>query len=116
MAVLVMISMISVEDFQTSNLYVVYFYGGDWCPPCKAMKPVWDNKNVREELKNYKGRREWGISIDDRSNDEYIKRYKITCVPTVIIVTSEGKILKRHEGFMSSNDLVGFLKTVEKNE
>ena len=42
-----------------------------------------------------------------------IKKYKITLVPTLVFIDKEGKIVKKQEGLMTSNEIVAILDKIK---
>ena len=77
-------------------------FHADWCRPCQMMKPVFES--VQNELPNniYKE-----INIDH--NQTMASKYGVTSIPTTIILT-EGRVIGRHTGFMSKQQLKKFIE------
>jgi thioredoxin-related protein len=101
------------------------FNGSDWCPPCKALRKNVLNtqafldfaKNnlvlVDVDFPNYKQQTE----ELKRANRALANRYKIEGYPTVIVLSSDGKELKKLDGYDGQNakDFVAELQKL-KNE
>ena len=97
---------------------LVEFTGSDWCPPCKMMrKNVFSKKEFVEaaskkwilvELDLPKGNKE----VADR-NRPLAEKFKITGVPTVILLDKNGKEFNR---FIASQfpSVQAFLKNLDK--
>ena len=80
------------------------FYA-DWCGPCKAMKPVF------EELeKEYEGKVEFE-SIDVEQNGALAAKYQVMSIPTFVILKDE-KEVSRRLGAMTKDS---FKEWLEKN-
>ncbi|MCI5146348.1 MAG: thioredoxin, partial [Candidatus Electrothrix sp. AR3] len=83
------------------NIKVMKFYA-DWCPPCNAMKPEYEQVKkiypyiVFEE-------------IDFDQDKAKIAQYNIRSIP-VVITSKNGKETGRNAGYMSRNDLVKFIE------
>lgn len=74
--------------------------GADKCIPCKAMKPILDG--LREE---YAGRMDVEF-VDVWKNSVAAEKHRIQVIPTQIFFSAEGKELRRHEGFLSKEDIL----------
>lgn len=61
------------------------FYA-DWCSPCKAMEPIFEE--VKEE---YKGKVEFK-AIDVDQNNERAREYGVMSIPTYIIINDEKEV------------------------
>lgn len=72
-----------------------------WCQPCKAMQPIIDW--ARAEGYNIRD-----VEMTDPDNDRLVEQYRITSVPTFILL-QDGKEIRRQTGAMTKNRLVEFL-------
>ena len=82
-----------------------------WCGPCRMMHPVVDRlqKEMNGRLDVYK------IDIDDRSMADFVNRYRIASVPTLIIFR-RGEILWRRSGLIGYVQLEEAFHELEKTE
>ena len=82
-----------------------------WCGPCRMMHPVVDRlqKEMNGRLDVYK------IDIDDRSMADFVNRYRIASVPTLIIFR-RGEILWRQSGAIGYDDLKKVIEKLEKTD
>ena len=80
---------------------VVDFYAV-WCGPCKMMTPV------LHEVKERIGEKATILKMDIDKNPDYVRRYNIQAVPTLIIFQG-GKILWRKNGVTSSREILEHL-------
>lgn len=94
------------EDLITSNIPVLVDFFAEWCGPCKAMKPIW------EELKGIKGEKVRIVKVDVDKHKEIAAYYQIQSVPTLMIF-KDGKQLWRQSGVMRANDLNTILAQYE---
>lgn len=88
------------EEFKTligQDLTVVDFYA-QWCEPCKLLTPIFDS--IQEEI----GNKANFIKIDIDYNLELAREYRVSSVPTVLII-KEGKIVDSTVGFLPKDVL-----------
>ncbi len=80
--------------------------GAKKCIPCKLMAPI-----MKELEKEYHETGRAAIYfIDVWENKEQGKKFGIRSIPTQIFYDSEGNEVKRHEGFISKEDVVAMLE------
>ena len=73
------------------------------CIDCQTM-----NKIIKEIYPQYKDKVELTeINVQDGNpkNDEWIKKYEVSLVPTIILIDSNGNKTKRIEGAISKEEL-----------
>ena len=85
--------------------YTILEFGAKWCDSCKKMKSSWRDSRVKNELKKY--HRSGYIDIDKYPN--LAVQFGVDSIPTVLIVDSNGRVLKRAIGYMSADQLYQFL-------
>jgi thioredoxin-related protein len=92
--------------------YSVIVFSATWCGPCQRMKRnVWPKDRIKVQLKKYNGGKAW---FQDSQRDKSIfRKYGVYSVPTIIIVDSKGKAVKRATGYMSVSQLEAFLSDVK---
>lgn len=66
-------------------------FSATWCVPCRKFSPVFDR--TAEEFDDVKF-----LSVDIDKNAETAQAFNVNAVPTVIILDSAGKELRRYEG------------------
>ncbi|MCM1152013.1 MAG: thioredoxin domain-containing protein [Alistipes sp.] len=91
-------------------LTLVDFFAS-WCGPCRMMHPIVDRfkEQMRGRVDVYK------IDVDDRDMADFVSRYRIASVPTLIFFR-RGEILWRQSGMMSYEQLTGVFEKLEKTE
>lgn len=75
-------SVSSTSDFDKilqDNPVVLVDFQADWCPPCRAMKPV-----VHELEQQYKGKVKV-VEIDVDANPELAQRYRASSIPLFLV-------------------------------
>lgn len=85
---------IPVDDYGT----VVDFYA-DWCPPCKKLKPIFD-----EFKQKYEGRLNFvTINVDQYQN--LASTYNVSNIPTLLFISRDGKELGRMVGLHAPEEI-----------
>jgi len=82
---------------------VLDFYA-DWCIPCKEMDVKTFDK-VADELQRFQLVKVDCTNDDDPVVVETVKRYDAQTRPTVIVVDSDGKVVKKYDGVVSADEL-----------
>lgn len=78
---------------------VLKFYA-DWCQPCKMLTKVIEGvQDLNTEIVN--------INIDN--DQETAVQFAIRGVPTLVVLDSEGKEVRRKSGMMSEQDFRAFV-------
>ena len=86
----------------------ILIFSAQWCAPCRQMKAhVWSNATVKSQLSKYTSIQH--LDVEDNSVGKQLAMvYKVSGVPTVIMVDEDGKPLKRGN-FMGVNQIMEFL-------
>jgi thioredoxin 1 len=96
----------TIDEPLATGQPVLAEFGRGTCIPCKEMKPI-----LEELSKEYDGRLKVLIlSIDDYR--DLTNQYRITAIPTQVILDSTGKEVFRHIGFWAKNEIVAQLDTL----
>ena len=103
---------VSTADMQNSKGTIIDFYA-DWCIPCKELEAsTFSNPKVIVEAKGfnaYKANMTKSLSPEVEALRD---KYKIVGVPTVLIINSQGKEVKRITGYINANEFLKMLKEV----
>jgi thioredoxin 1 len=84
----------------------------DWCPPCKQMdKTTW----VDEKTIAYFKDNAIAFQFDVDKEEKLAKDLRIEAMPTMIVF-KDGKEIDRSVGFMSTDDMIGWLEDVKKGK
>ena len=95
------------EAKSEKKMVLMDFNGSDWCPPCKALR-----KNVLNspEFKEYAAKNLILVDVDfpktkaqseeqKAANRKLAEEYKVEGYPTVVVLSSDGKELKKSVGY-----------------
>jgi thioredoxin-like negative regulator of GroEL len=85
------------------HLPVLLEFSLDICIPCRRMKPI-----LEEVTKEYQGK----LLVKILEIEDYpylVRQFDIRVVPTQIFLDSQGKVFRRHEGFLDRASLDGVL-------
>lgn len=85
-------------------MYTLIDFYADWCGPCIAMKPVFEE--VEKEFGSKISFKK--VNVDEDS--EQAQKYGIMSIPTFVIVDEDGKELDRRMGAMPKAQLVSFIE------
>ena len=95
------------EQPATKKVTQMLYFGATWCPPCKRMKQLFKDPEVKKELDRLDFRM-YDIDIDG----EMKRKYNITKVPTTIF-QAEGKMGTRYTGSIPKSQLLQILRSIK---
>ncbi len=93
-----------VANAKEKNIPVMMTFTSTMCMDCKKMKEV-----IHEVEGNYSGRMNFVIinaTGNDKKVKEYIKKYNIVLVPTMIFIDEDGNQVNKIEGAISKERLI----------
>ena len=102
-----MVTVITSDNFENevrkADLPVIMDCYADWCGPCKAMAPMFD-----ELSEKYDGKVKFcKINIDD--NMDVVKPYRVMSIPNFLAFKDGEKVA----GMVGAQDLNGFTSFIE---
>jgi thioredoxin-related protein len=115
------LSKAQVKAKEDKKMVLMDFNGSNWCPPCKALrKTVLDS----QAFINYAKTNLVLVDVDfpqpshqteelKKANEALSRKYSVDALPTVIVLSSEGKELKRLEGYDGASP-ADFIAQLEK--
>ena len=78
------------------------------CGECKRVEPV-----VQNVVTKYQDSIHYiviPVQINNKYNRDMISKYKVTLVPTIVILDRNGNIIKRIEGYVDENTLETYVR------
>lgn len=97
---------------ETDKLIFIDAYT-NWCGPCKRMAAT---SFMEEEVGEIFNERFVNIKIEmekDAEGPEVARLYKVRAYPTLLVINSEGKLIKQSVGFMTADQLIAFANSIE---
>lgn len=92
----------SFQEALNADIAVIDFYA-DWCGPCKAMAPVFDEFAKETEGKVVAGK----VNVDN--HPELAQKYSVVSIPTLVVL-KKGALAKK---FVGVTDIDTLLDAVE---
>jgi HEAT repeat protein len=85
---------------------VLLIFSAEWCGPCKLLKK---NSLAAKEFTDGGGAlRVTDVDID--ADEKTARRFEVNAVPTLVLLTADGKIVSRRTGYLSAADLLSWIE------
>jgi len=98
----------------SSNTAELMFFYADWCPHCKAAKPIWNDLTIEYENKTINGYKviftEVDCSEETSEVEKLMNQYSVEGYPTIKLI-KDGKLIE-YDAKPSKETLTKFLNTV----
>ncbi|MHB1686237.1 MAG: protein-disulfide reductase DsbD family protein [Ignavibacteriaceae bacterium] len=105
----------SLSQNLSSNKGVVIDFYADWCIPCKELDAsTFTDPKVIDESKNFVTLKANMTKTLSPEVEQLREKYKIVGVPTVLILNSKGKEVKRITGFVNAKEFSEMLQNIEQ--
>lgn len=89
-------------------------FTADWCAACKRLaRETFPESSVRSELERFVLLEVDATNDDDPKVIEVQKRYRVVGLPTVILIDSDGKEVRRFTDFVPPGRFLPVLKDVK---
>lgn len=97
----------ALTEAQSQQRPVLLVFGATWCPPCKKMKrEVWPDAKVAEAVAA--GFVPVYVDIDDRAQSKVTAQYRVSSIPAVLVLNSNG-VATHQRSTMSVSQTLEFL-------
>lgn len=85
---------------------VFVFFTGEFCSWCQKQKDVLMEQKVLDSLKNHVI-----CFVDLLERKDLAKKYNVKSVPSYFIIDADEKMIKKHTGYKSADDLVSWIQS-----
>lgn len=106
----------TIENYETSlknNERMVIDFYADWCIPCKELdKLTFSDKRVVKEFGRFTIYKV-DMTQNNDINEQLRKRFDVIGMPTVLVIDSNGKEVKRLTGFVKADEFLGYIKDLK---
>lgn len=95
-------------SYSQDNCPKLIKFTSNMCGECKRVEPV-----IQEVAKKYQDSVQYiviPVQINNKYNQEMISKYRVTLVPTIVILNKDGKVTKRIEGYIDYNTLDDYVR------
>lgn len=89
----------------SKKMKTLLVFGAPWCSACTAMHKSMKDPKAVEALKEYNI-----IEVNSDKNKELTQKYSVDALPTLVIVNSADKVVKKKVGVQSPAELQNWLK------
>lgn len=97
----------ATESAATDQSLVLLIFGAEWCGPCKLLKK--NTLDAKEFLESAGALRIAEVDID--VDEKAARSFDVSAVPTLVLLTADGKIVARRTGYVDAKTLLGWLDT-----
>lgn len=104
----------AVSAAREGNKPLMIDFTADWCAACKRLaRETFPESSVRSELERFVLLEVDATNDDDPKVIEVQKRYRVVGLPTVILIDSDGKEVRRFTDFVPPGRFLPVLKDVK---
>ena len=93
-------------EARKSHRPVFAYFTAAWCGPCKRMKSTtWADNTVRDAMEKFVP-----VKIDVDAQATVARQFGVDSMPTYLIFSENGELLRRLSGMMPPEQMVGWLE------
>lgn len=97
---------------KSENKRILIDFYADWCAACVELDNyTWVDGSVQKAVQNYELLK-FDFTKQNNTTNELMKKYKIQGLPTVLVLSPEGKELNRFTGFKSAKEFLVWLDSI----
>ena len=97
----------ALADAKRQDKLVFVDFVTDWCGPCKVMdKYVYTSKLAVDTMNSV-----IAVQLDGDKEKELVERYQVTGYPTMLLLDSDGQVVRRISGYASATRLKALIGT-----
>ena len=94
-----------IEAAQSHHPVFAYFTAV-WCPPCQQMKKTtWADNTVKAQMEKFVP-----VKIDVDAHPELTEKYGVNAMPTFVIISEQGEVLRHRTGLMMPEEMLRWLE------
>ncbi|KAI5458990.1 thioredoxin-like protein [Mariannaea sp. PMI_226] len=99
-----------LEAFLSSNTYAAIDFYADWCPPCKAIKPVYEQLATKHSVPEFLQFAK--VNVDH--NQDIAQKYRITAMPTFLFFKEGNQVAVNGQAMIQGADRNALVAAAEK--
>lgn len=101
------------EESKKERKFYFVDFDASWCVNCRNMD---ESTYIDQRLAEYMDKNAVAVRMDYSSFDglEKAQEYNVQALPTMLIISPDGKLLKKLEGFHSAQKILSIFKTLEQ--
>ena len=97
----------ALAEARESGKPAMLYFTAPWCGPCQEMRQyTWNDATLAATLQA----KFVPVKLDLDANPDLAGRYDIRSIPAMLIVTADGRELRREVGYKTANEMVDWLK------
>ncbi|WP_404428412.1 thiol-disulfide oxidoreductase ResA [Sutcliffiella horikoshii] len=119
---------VMLSDYEGKGVFLNFW--GTWCKPCEREMPYMENQyqafkeqgveviavNIRETnlaVEKFRDRHGLSFPIPMDKRDQVRQAYGILPLPTTILLDENGKVVKKHSGELTEEDVKEFMEMIK---